>query len=152
MVASTQENIVSAEPSSSFVLQSPMLQQFSRHILFILVPRKERDHVEESMCHLQDSAFQISWPRRICRDEAETMIPTEPRGLFRSFLWRPAGTLAERARSHLAQRVLLLGIPPRCELSHPGKPIRRISSSKRGSERRGSKPGRSRTPGLNRSS
>ena len=38
------------------------------------------------------------------------------------------------------------------EVSHLGKPMRRISSSKRGSERRGSKPDRSRTPGLNRSS
>src|SRR6266446_673344 len=33
-----------------------------------------------------------------------------------------------------------------------GRPIRRTRSSKRGFERRGSKPGRSRTPGLNRSS
>ena len=36
--------------------------------------------------------------------------------------------------------------------SHSGKPIRRISSSKRGSERRGSNPERSRMLGLNRSS
>src|ERR1700722_12452472 len=36
--------------------------------------------------------------------------------------------------------------------SHAGKPIRRISSSKRGSERRGSNPERSRMLGLNRSS
>jgi len=35
---------------------------------------------------------------------------------------------------------------------YPTSPIRRARSWKRGSERRGSKPGRSRTPGLNRSS
>jgi multidrug efflux pump subunit AcrA (membrane-fusion protein) len=36
--------------------------------------------------------------------------------------------------------------------AHPGRPMRRTRSWKRESERRGSKPGRSRTPGLNRSS
>ena len=36
--------------------------------------------------------------------------------------------------------------------SHTGKPMRRRRFWKRASERRGSKPGRSRTPGLNRSS
>ena len=36
-------------------------------------------------------------------------------------------------------------------LAHPGKPVRCTRSWKRGSERRGSKPGRINTPGLNRS-
>jgi hypothetical protein len=52
---------------------------------------------------------------------------------WKSMLWR----LRTNARQFSVQR---------------GKPIRRIRSSKRGSERRGSKPGRIRTPGLKRSS
>ncbi len=83
-------------------------------------------------------------PCRICRMENEFRAASS-NSLSRY-------TISRMTASHRRVGAWMLIEGRSDSLVQRGRPIRRTRSSKRGSERRGSKPGRSRTLGLNRSS